>query len=492
MKKNILMNSGLLSLVIFLFLSCTDAFAQQNTGIGTTTPDNSAILDLTATTKGLLIPRMTTVQRLAIAAPATGLLVYDTNFNQFWYFNGTVWVQAIGPQGPTGPQGAQGPTGLQGIQGPTGANGPTGSQGILGPTGPQGFQGTTGLQGIQGPTGANGSNGVTGPTGLQGPTGPSGSLSCGNSNYVIKSNGLSAICTVGPIYEDGSGNVGIGNTTPATKLHVYQTGVMGDVRIMSDQHDNANAGGRVSFWSTGMAGYEAGSYQCINTGFGEFTTTIGEDYFSPAITIYGLGPFASRNSNMTFGSGTMYINDISNGTTMHQVGIATNAPTSNLSVNGTADKTGGGAWGVFSDIRLKKDVSPFNDGLSVIKNINPVWFNYNGKAGISPVERYVGVVAQDIQKVAPYMVRTVKMKLNETDKEKTDILSFDASALFFILVNAVKEQQHTIETLKAENSGLNAFSAKAESKLKATEEELAKLKIAIEQITLKQAGSANK
>jgi hypothetical protein len=53
--------------------------------------NGSALLDMTSTTKGLLIPRMTTVQRIAISGPALGLLVFDTNLNAFMFFNGTDW-----------------------------------------------------------------------------------------------------------------------------------------------------------------------------------------------------------------------------------------------------------------------------------------------------------------------------------------------------------------------------------------------------------------
>jgi hypothetical protein len=58
--------------------------------------NGSAILDMTSTTKGLLIPRMNTAQRTAIAAPATGLMVYDTNLNSFWFYNGTAWTNVNG------------------------------------------------------------------------------------------------------------------------------------------------------------------------------------------------------------------------------------------------------------------------------------------------------------------------------------------------------------------------------------------------------------
>lgn len=67
----------------------------QNVGINSTgtNPDNSAMLDVQSTTKGMLIPRMTTAQRTAIGTPATGLEVYDTSTGTFWYYNGTVWVE---------------------------------------------------------------------------------------------------------------------------------------------------------------------------------------------------------------------------------------------------------------------------------------------------------------------------------------------------------------------------------------------------------------
>lgn len=61
-------------------------------GIGTTTPDASSMLDVQSTTKGMLIPRMDTSQRTVIASPATGLMVFDTDTQSFWFFSGT-WTE---------------------------------------------------------------------------------------------------------------------------------------------------------------------------------------------------------------------------------------------------------------------------------------------------------------------------------------------------------------------------------------------------------------
>ncbi len=65
----------------------------QNIGIGTTTPNASAALEINATGKGLLIPRTSTTTRTAIVNPAKGLMVYDTTTNSFWYHNGSAWTQ---------------------------------------------------------------------------------------------------------------------------------------------------------------------------------------------------------------------------------------------------------------------------------------------------------------------------------------------------------------------------------------------------------------
>jgi len=56
----------------------------------------SSMLDITSTTKGILIPRMTTAQKNAIVTPATGLMVYDTNLQGFWFYNGTAWSNVNG------------------------------------------------------------------------------------------------------------------------------------------------------------------------------------------------------------------------------------------------------------------------------------------------------------------------------------------------------------------------------------------------------------
>lgn len=62
-------------------------------GIGTAAPDRSAIVEMASTSQGLLVPRMTTLQRNAIGAPATSLLIYNTGTSLFNYWDGAVWQE---------------------------------------------------------------------------------------------------------------------------------------------------------------------------------------------------------------------------------------------------------------------------------------------------------------------------------------------------------------------------------------------------------------
>ncbi|MEJ0103827.1 MAG: hypothetical protein WDO19_15265 [Bacteroidota bacterium] len=85
------MKQALHLLLVFLVLTAVSSHAQV--AIGTTTPDPSAQLDITSTAKGLLLPRMTALQRLAIATPAEGLLVFQTDATAGVYiYKAAIWT----------------------------------------------------------------------------------------------------------------------------------------------------------------------------------------------------------------------------------------------------------------------------------------------------------------------------------------------------------------------------------------------------------------
>jgi hypothetical protein len=65
--------------------------AGGNVGVGTTTPNASAILDVQSTTKGVRFPNMTTAQKNAIGTPAAGLVVFDTTLAKLCVYSGAAW-----------------------------------------------------------------------------------------------------------------------------------------------------------------------------------------------------------------------------------------------------------------------------------------------------------------------------------------------------------------------------------------------------------------
>lgn len=81
------MNKIVYTLLIFFIISLS-SYAQV--GIGTTNPDDSSILDIESTDKGILIPRLTTAQINAIVSPAIGLMVFNTDLNEFQFNSGTI------------------------------------------------------------------------------------------------------------------------------------------------------------------------------------------------------------------------------------------------------------------------------------------------------------------------------------------------------------------------------------------------------------------
>lgn len=82
MKKLILLTTTFLNLF----------WLNAQVGIGTNTPDNSAMLEIESTEKGVLIPRMLETDRLAIVTPSDALLVYQTDQDEgFYFYDGTAW-----------------------------------------------------------------------------------------------------------------------------------------------------------------------------------------------------------------------------------------------------------------------------------------------------------------------------------------------------------------------------------------------------------------
>jgi hypothetical protein len=231
----------------------------------------------------------------------------------------------------------------------------------------------------------------------------------GAKAYVAASNSLVLGSINGVNGATSNVNVGIGTSSPHAPLHFAATTANRKI-ILYEGFDNDN-----QFYGFGV---NAGTlrYQVIGNGDSH---------------IFYSGVDAGNSLEL------MRIQGDGN------VGIGTNAPSAKLSVNGTANNTTG-SWGVFSDERIKTVTNEFTDGLNVIEQIKPVVFTYNSDAPFTNDKQQVGVVAQDLEKIAPYMVS------QQAFAQYKDLREVSNQAYTFLLINAVKEQQAQIEAMKKE------------------------------------------
>lgn len=161
--------------------------------------------------------------------------------------------------------------------------------------------------------------------------------------------------------------------------------------------------------------------------------------------------FADGASNLGMSIGTLSNQSLTFGTNNTERMVISNAGAvrMNTYTAGTATFDGSGNITSSSDQRIKHSIRPFTYGLAAINLIHPASFIYNSDSSNT---RMNGFIAQDVQKAIPGAVHVGK------DKEGT--LSLETNAILAALVNAVKEQQQQIETLKKEIETLKATTIK--------------------------------
>jgi hypothetical protein len=235
------------------------------------------------------------------------------------------------------------------------------------------------------------------------------------------------------------GNVGIGTANPARPLEVVGQIMASNVNtypankqsnFLMRHYDNTN---------THFAYFNAQSDNANNQVL--FGGGAGSQYAATVVAF-----MTGANRTTLLGTEGMRVNN------QQRVRISKTggAVTHDLTLYGTAAKTGGGSWDVPSDRRIKTDVSPFTDGLSELMKIKPVNFKYIPEFDPKG-EPQVGVIAQDMMEIAPYMVREVELNYESDEKESRkarglkSIYTYNESALTYILVNAVQQQQEEIE-----------------------------------------------
>ena len=206
-----------------------------------------------------------------------------------------------------------------------------------------------------------------------------------------------------------TGNVGIGIASPGRSLQV---------------HSAANTVIQVTDNTSGSASSDG--FQLIQSGANSFL----ENQEAGSLTLR-----TSATDRITI-------------TSAGNVGIATAAPTDNLSVNGTASKPGGGAWAVFSDERLKNIKGSFSSGLNAVLQLQPIRYQYkpDNALGLKSNAEYVGFGAQAVQRLIPEAV----------SRNENGYLQINNDPIIWTMLNAIKEQQQEIEKLKSEVRKLRA------------------------------------
>jgi hypothetical protein len=120
------------------------------------------------------------------------------------------------------------------------------------------------------------------------------------------------------------------------------------------------------------------------------------------------------------------------------VGIGTAGPDAQLTVNGVADKPGGGSWSTFSDGRLKDVGAKFTHGLEALDEIQPVHYHYraDNPLNLPSQPEYVGVVAQQVENAVPEAVQ----------RNKNGYLVVNNDPIIWTMLNAIKELDQKRET----------------------------------------------
>lgn len=256
---------------------------------------------------------------------------------------------------------------------------------------------------------------------------------------------------------DGVGNVGVNNASPRG---VFEVGRIPNTRVTTTINSSATtmSVGANTFPASGTLIVD--SEQMTYTGGGTTTLTVTRGVNSTTAAGH------SQNATVSlYGSSDFIVNSSGN------VGIGTTGPNYKLDVAGDINTSTCfriGATTVSgtctSDERLKEDVQDYTAGLSDLLNIKLHTYKFNGLGEMPKTgEVAVGVLAQELEKTNPELVKTRMVKMHPEDTENTEIKVVDYTKFSYIVINAVKELYHKwfddhqeLQALKSNDIALEA------------------------------------
>ncbi|HVX26975.1 MAG TPA: tail fiber domain-containing protein, partial [Parafilimonas sp.] len=479
-------------------IACTTLQAQTNTfpssgsvGIGTTTPDPSAKLDIRTTNKGLLMPRLTQAQRNAIPSPANGLLIYQTDNNPgFYYYNGTAWGNAsYWKTNNTG----------------TYIYYNKGNVGIGTGTPHARLQVTAGTS-----TSLSGGGYVV--------IGDTNSYNISMDKYFIQGRynnsagylylnyfgGYTYLGPSGSVFIDAAGNLdafhpvganGYFNSSYALNVNA-NSGISGiqvtdpvDNSILSCAKSGINTGIYVSKSSTStgtpvIEGYSSGSGSGVegysSTSYGLY----GNNYSGGSSGVYGYSGGGTGSVGVTgsvsgVGYGMAAYGDLGSGIYATSTSNYAGYFAGNVFTTGTYNS---------SDLKLKQNVKDVTSALDIIAQLHPKTYNFrndgNYKLMNLPTGTHYGLIAQDVEKVLPNIVKDSKFETGmskpptprdgnskesgtntqkPTSSETIDFKAVNYTELIPLLIKGMQEQQQEIDALKQQVATLTGNTSSAAS-----------------------------
>ena len=348
------------------------------------------------------------------------------------------------------------------------------------------INGTTGISGVDGSAGTPAVQGTDTNTGVFYPAADTVAVSTGGSERMRV---------------DSSGNVGIGTSSPASKLEVagYTNITTGGIKVsgsVTGYTNEVSLGGTtvdssyaISTTGTGTPNMFFDHRGTGNTGTFSFrvgtgggtermridssgNVLVGSPSSTSKLSVYATGAttpliraessaptslgqsgqfnakYSGTDRDWYFGQasdGTFGIWDYPGGSTTKRMTLDQSG---NLTITGsTATKASGTTWANPSDIRLKDNIQNYTKGLSELMQVNVKTWEYNGKGGTTKGMKGLGVIADEIMTVLPDTIEIYEDKLNADDEENTAIKKFDATEITWLLVKTVQEQQALITAL---------------------------------------------
>jgi hypothetical protein len=480
-------------------------------GIGTPTPDTSALLDVSSSNKGLLIPRVAltaTNDGTTIPLPATSLLVYNTNGGLapagFWYNAGMPgspnWIQLEDSN-------AWSRTGNSSTTPSTAAIGTTVNNNFIGTTDAKDWvMATNSLERARITSGGNVGIGTSAPASkldVRGVTaiGPNGAYNGGySSDY----------------------NMHVGNATNSTNggIMIVAGGSTGGTGKLSfDRGSNSDGRGRIwydnstdklQFGTTALMRMTIDNVGKVGIGTASPTTILHVSTTSLAIARIDAGlnsqseiVFANNGSGTGgggFGVGRDYMgtgahnffvyDNVATATRLlidntGNVGIGTTTPGSKLDVNGTSNFNGNmtitgtvaitgsgtvtGTW-TSSDQMFKTSIDSLSNAVEVINQLKPKSYyydtaNFNGpnKFQFSSAKQY-GFIAQEVETVLPELVSNNTRPAVLDSAGNTIVPEYHYKALNYVeliafLTKGIQEQQNKIDSLKTKTNNQDAVNS---------------------------------